>query len=256
MNRAEPDLGPAFAAAAGASRERAPDHADLEALTAYLHGSLPEADAEALREHLTGCRECGERLLEIEAFQSDVAKAAEDGTQVADLEEAASWRAVRGEIGPERSDGGARTGWRAPGAAAASLAAALIGAVGWGIYQRIEIAELNAPQPDMPLVELIQKGVTRGMDTDVREVPDIPLDSRFALSITPEAPLPGARYQVAIQRPDGTSIWTGELVGDAHGYLTLLLSRRHLSGREYTVRVVPVDESEGEAETFVLLFSR
>lgn len=253
MNPSESDLGPAFGAAAAASRARAPEHADLDVLAAYRRGELPESDAEALREHLAGCRECGDLLLDLEAFEAD-AEAAAEGGAAADLEEAASWRAVRLRIDrPAGGDAGA--GWHLPRAAAAALAAALIGAVGWGAYQRAELAaERSAPQPDLPVINLIREHTTRGVPP-APHAWQVPRGGRFLFSIIPDTPLAGARYRVVIESRDGVQVWSGELVGDDDGYLNLGFSRRLLPDRDYTVRLLPLDDG-GEAETLPLRFSR
>ena len=49
-------------------------HAGLKRLIAYRRGTLPTAEREALQEHLSLCRRCTERLLELRDFETASAR--------------------------------------------------------------------------------------------------------------------------------------------------------------------------------------
>jgi hypothetical protein len=70
-------------------------HPPAEALAAHLRGALPEPEADQLREHVTGCGECIELLLDLDAFEQpagepeDAGRGADGNTETLRAE---SWR--------------------------------------------------------------------------------------------------------------------------------------------------------------------
>lgn len=74
-------------------------HPPAETLAAHLHGELPEPEADQVREHVTGCGECIERLLDLDAFErlSGEPEDAGQGAAAAEAERAESWRRLLAE---------------------------------------------------------------------------------------------------------------------------------------------------------------
>lgn len=259
-------------------------HAGAELLLSYLRAELPEGDADRLREHLTGCPDCTEMLLDLAAFERG-APPAEDGA-----EREASWRrlaaarpwepaaaggdaeepAAGPEDEPPKPPAGPpprrRRRWlpwlrsllgpRLHPATAVLLAASLAAAAGLGLRTIQLERRLAEPRPDQPLVDLHANRVTRGAGGEDEPWP-VPPGASFTAVITPDVEEPFPRYEAEIVAPDDEILWTGRLTPDEDvGYVTLGLSRRKLSGSRYTIRLWGIDgERRSPAGTFRLEFA-
>lgn len=73
-----PPAPPAGPSAAGGDDR----HPSIETLGAHLRGELPPAEAESVREHLTGCSECIDLLLDLDAFEGRDLPAQTEGPAV------------------------------------------------------------------------------------------------------------------------------------------------------------------------------
>ena len=222
-------LGEAARAGAGA-------HLELDLLVAYSGGELDDEADRRVRDHLTGCRRCGERLLElIPLMRPDPAPA--DG--VADLEIEAAWRRLRVPDGGVRA---ARSGWL-PRALAAALALAAVILGLWALRLRHantdlrrQVAGLSAPVANMP--HLYLDGVTRG-EEPAPGLFEVPASAGyFGVFIAVSDPLPADRYEVRFVDAAGREVLTvGGLVVSESGSLRLGLPRGLLPAGNYRVRL-------------------
>ncbi len=222
-------------------------HLDPEELFAYLAGELSESAVEHLRQHLEGCRECVDLLLELELLAAPDAPPT-DG--VADLGLAATRRVISEHFAGERSAANdervrrsrrlrlvpGRWGGIVQAAAAVFLVTTLGLSVRVAQLQRTT-AELrhDLEQPRLN-VSVFYADATRSGGVVVDELP--PDNDFFLLMLIPTERRVFASYEVEIRGADQRPIWSGKgLEMSAGGTLRLGLSRRFLPPGDYRVRL-------------------
>ena len=255
-----------------------PAHADAELLLSYLRAELSDGEADRLRDHLTGCPECIELLLDLAAFERG-APSAEDGAEESwrRLAAARPWEPPAGGAGTEEPDEGSagvppepparRRRRRLPWlrsvfgplphrGSAALLAAVVIAAAGLGVRTIQLERRLAEPRPDQPLVELRADAATRGHGGDGKPW-RVPPGVSFTAVIVPDVEEPFPHYEAEIVDADGETVWRGRLTPDDEGaFVTLGLSRRLLAGNRYTIRLRGIDDGHRvDAGTYRLEFA-
>lgn len=238
-------------------------HPPVATLTAHLRGELPPDQADRVREHVAGCDDCIELLLDLDAFErpADAAEVAGSSAERSD-----SWQRLlaqrpwddpailspserpatsppasppspatrAAEREPARRDRRRPLPWRTPLIAASLAAAALTGL--WALHLH---RQLTTPDPDHPVIDLVPGGVTRGGDPVVAF--EVPRDASFTALIVPDAEGPFEHYQAVLLDAEGDEVWRGTLrprePADPYPTLSLALSRRLLDQRSYTLRL-------------------
>jgi hypothetical protein len=221
----------------GSGGEAGP-HPRAEELTAYRGGELAAGDAERVQAHLVACRECLDRLLDLDELAAAPHRRA---AGVARLDTAAAWRALAPRLA--QTQDGAPAGsprWRpGPRAVAAALIAATLALGVWGLRQRAalgdlrrEVERLSQPQPDVPIIDLFPPSSPRGGGPRPAP-PELGAEAGYltvVLHLPPSAE--AAALEAVIADAGGREIWSGRLRGSEHGTLTLGIPRRYLVGRE------------------------
>jgi|GEM_PF-6831922 hypothetical protein len=197
-------------------------HLSPETLLAHQEGALASAAREAVREHLSDCPQCAERLLDLEAFTHPRETATEEAAMAFETD----WRGVqqRLRLRTERSPPGGRSrGWGFWGGYALA-ATFLIATVGLAVRVAMLEHHLEAPRGFQSVhLDLARRGTAA------------PLTLRFgpgaenlALFLyLEEGPPPPPRYReyaVRLEQPEGTVVWTQEgLRAEANGPLRIFL---------------------------------
>lgn len=238
MNDDAPRLRAELAAALRPEMERsggeAGPHPSAEELAAYRGGALAAGDAERVQAHLVGCRECLDRLLDLDDLAAAPHRRAAGVTR---LDTAAAWRALAPRLAqtPGRTSGWA-PGWRPRlWAVAAALLVATLALGVWGLRQRSalgdlrrEVDRLSQPQPDVPIVDLFPPSSPRGAGP--RPVPpELGAEAGYltvVLHLPPSSE--AAALEAVIADAGGRELWSGRLRGSEHGTLTLGIPRRYL----------------------------
>lgn len=201
-------------------RESAPEpgpHPSGEELAAYHTGGLPPETDEEIREHLAGCRECAEFVVEL------LGPAGED--EMSEHELARAWRRQRQRLRATAQSSRGTPRW------AAALAALVLAAVGvrlWVLEQKVR--ELQQPQGDVRIVALETVGATRG--PAVQLAPGPRWDLILHGADVPDLPA----YRARIAAPDGGRTWTVEEIHkDASGNFVLSLPAGLLPPGRYRI---------------------
>ena len=217
------------------ARARAGPHPEMEDLADYLGGALDGEAEERLRDHLVGCRECADRVLEMRPLMQPDERP-EPG--VADLEIEAAWRRLQDRTAADRAVAGPS---RALRALAASLAVAALALGLWvGRLQQINqalrsrVAEASAPVPNLPAFYL--NGATRAADAVDRTL-DVPRAApSFALFFSIAEAEADGEYGVRFFDPGGGLVLESDgLVMSDSGGLRLGLPRDLLPAGVYRV---------------------
>jgi len=224
------------------------DHPTLDGLIAYHQGRLEASEADHLQEHLVVCRECLDRLTELDGF---VEAGAQGPPEVGSLEEASAWRALRSRL---KSPG--RT---VPLALAASFLVAAIGLGLWAIQQRIEtarlheqLAQVTQPQPAATIVDLYSESTVRGLAETPSPVDLSAVDHLTVILNVPEAP-DVAAYEAEIVDSEERALWRGRVRRDEHGTIALGFPRPFLDAGSYRIVLYGVTgDRRQRIETFAL----
>jgi hypothetical protein len=219
------------------------EHPPDDLIAGYAGDELDAEDSAALLDHLATCRECTALVADLAALHHLPAVAGEPG----EGESAAAWRALR-----ERLDGEPRRGpsvtvpprpiplWRSPGwAVAAVLLVTCLVTGSWALHLGDQIHELEAPQPNVPLVDLAA-GATRGGASDETTV--VARGAYYLLIFYPQrAEGNGERtgtYSWTLADAAGRQVLAGDGLEIQSGdYMTLLLHGRGLPPGSYRLRV-------------------
>ena len=203
MNRPLVDFKTAFVDFVDSAEDVGP-HPDPGELRRFQAGELPETEAERLREHLLGCRECMAYLRSPESFAVTDPKT--------DFEIAAFWRGLRPDLKPSRVRQGSRQ--RGVYALAAGLAAGVLGLGTWSAMQSRTIATLSAPRPNVPIHDLSAADARGG---PVRHPASLVAGVGGVLVLTPTAVPEQTEYGLRILGPGEAAIHTVHgLVPDPH----------------------------------------
>jgi hypothetical protein len=186
-------------------------HPPAPALLALRRGELAEAEAETVRAHLVGCRECLERYRSPAAFTPPPANA--------DFELAAFHRGLEAQLRQEaRPVGGRSAPWLR--ALAAGLGVAVLGLAVWNHLQGQRLAELARPVANAPILDLPQGGSRSEEEGTVVVVPA----GGFHLVLTPDVDETFAQYRLRLRVAGGAATVLDGLRRDpADGTLTLWL---------------------------------
>lgn len=202
-----PHLGEALKTLAASEPAVLGPHLPLAVLVAYREGSLPENEAEEVREHLVLCRACSEQLLDLAEFEEAAPHLGDNPLSEGDV--AAAWEKLKVRLPEARTDSGGETRARPrsflsrfalPLAACVALSATFI-AVRWTAHNRE--AALRNPQN---FVLEVGQGGTRGPEDSLTGSASRPL-ALYARGVSPEV----TRVRVEILRAlDGNDVWSGE----------------------------------------------
>lgn len=224
------------------------DHPTLDELIAYHRGQLGDPEVEVLQDHLVLCRECLDRLTELDGF---VEAGAQGPPEVGSLEEASAWRALRPRLAaPSRT---------VPLALAASFLVAAIGLGLWAIQQRIEtarlreqLAQVTQPQPAATIVDLYSESTVRGLAETPSPVDLSAADHLTVILNVPESP-DVAAYEAEIVASEDRTLWSGRVQRDEHGTIALGIPRPFLDAGNYRIVLYGVTgETRQRIETFPL----
>lgn len=231
----------ALADALGPALERGPGDADphprVEELMRYHGGELEAAEAERVQDHLLVCPECMEDLLDLDGFIAAGAARTEGTGESA------------GAGGAEPSDsasgaGGRRLAW----ALAASILVAVVGLGTWAVQERrvadlrSQVAELSAPRPDVPIVDLLPAWSVRG-ESAARAPAEVPPGEdfvTFVLNLPQAAGLSG--FEADLVAPGGEVLWSGPVERSRYGTFTLGVWSGRLPAGENEIRVYGVED--------------
>jgi anti-sigma factor RsiW len=234
------DLLGVLAEEAGAARG---DHPCDDELLGYRDGDLDPAAEGRLRDHLVGCRECTERLLDLDALSPDPAIA---GGADSEIEVAAAWRDLRAGLAEEAPEAvrrsaasgaaGAPGRWRALQSLAAVLALAVVGLGLWVAQLRRDVDRLAAPQENLPILYLDEP--VRATGGAAPRIASPGPGGRVLLIVTPPPDGAAARYRAVVAVEGGREVWrAGDLVPSESGTLRLLLPPRSLPPGRYELRL-------------------
>lgn len=185
-------------------------HPALEALAGYFDGVVAESEAELLREHLSVCPECADRVLQLADFHSLVVPGG------AAAFKASERRPARPLLGAPR-----RGAWRV---AAAVLAGVLLPLAGWLARSAVRTTSRVEPQATtVTLVELLPPTLrTSGGQGEI--LPEPRVDEPLALLLYTDPQLPEAAYLVRIREEQGPLELSLELAPSKLGSVSVLLS--------------------------------
>lgn len=215
-------------------------HPEPDVLAAYHAGELTEPEERRLQDHLVSCPECAALLLDLDGLSDPGFGAG----SLAPADQEALWKSLQSEIRKEEAPvplapvvplrrRAASARWLQ--ALAAALLAATIGLSVWVASLRRTVAELSLPQANALVLDL-DAGTARGEGEARPWV--IPRDVRlFTLILSPPGPR-STRYRVAMERAGGGKVWSGELVPNEVGSLSLILSRHGIAPGDYRVRLL------------------
>ena len=230
-------------------RRGADDHPTPDKLTAYRQGRTEDAETERIQEHLVLCRECLDRLAELEEF---VEAGGEGPPEIASLEEAAAWRALR----PRLRTPGRTVGGTVPLALAAAILVAAIGLGLWAIQQRMEtgrlrgeLARLSQPQAAATIVDLYSESAVRGGAEEPASVDLSATDHLTVILHLPEAP-EMVVYEAEIVDAEDRTLWRGRVRREDYIF-TLGIPRSFVDAGSYRIHLYGViGEERRRIETF------
>ena len=212
-----------------------PAHPDAETLVAHQRGELPQAEADALEEHLAWCRDCASLYRDVPWFFEGEAE------PVDPAERAADWSALEARLEEEAPPAEARsvrrrtTGLRLMSGLAAALAVVLGGAVYWMVQANGRVDELQRPRGNVPIRDLAPEGAQR---TPEQGPPTVSLERGAQLVLDTSSDLGTGSYQAQIEKQDGRVLWTIEgLRPSDYGTLTIGLPPASLPPGLYRIVV-------------------
>ena len=211
------------------------DHPSIDELARYCGDVAEPSSAEAIAEHLTGCRACLDQVLEIEGF---LAPPPEPSTTTS-IADARAWRDLRARL-----PGGSR--WWRPLVAAASVLL-VAGRLAGLVYQQrandrltTRLAVVDAPRPDVPIVDLFPQGGVRSPG-EPRSDP-LPADAELVVLLLNAPDLATyASYSADLVGTNGEVLWSGALRMSAYDTFRLAVPRRWLDAAGGTVRLYGSD---------------
>lgn len=222
-------------------------------LAAYHANELSPEEDDRVREHIAGCRECADLVLDLQAFH-DAAK--EEPSGVVDLEQAAAWRELRKRMEPEPGktplvpSRSVSPGFFASAQGGYSIAAALlvavVGLAAWNVslvresreprgipmvrtFVDVDSLRAGGELPEPPLVlpaPIILSLPTEAPDLLYRVdfVPEGGRHSERSLEVSaqgtdlpillPEGALPPGRYDVRVAGPSPSPVWVYKITID------------------------------------------
>ena len=216
-------------------------HPTPQELADYHEDRLPAANDEKVRDHLVDCEDCSSLLLELAALKGTSGTTA---AGVDDLATAAAWRRLRTRLfgGKAASSVSSPWAWRM----AALLAVATLGLGLWaaGLYRTV--AELRAPQLELPIANLEPSGSMRAADAPA-SLELSPGAARWVLILNLIDDEDYPSYRLEIVGSDGRSLKTQEgLHKSSQGDFRLSLPRDFLPPGGYRVLLSGVRGGKAE----------
>lgn len=153
MDESSSEFRAAFAELVEATHRPPGDHPSADGWLAYHRGELAAAEEERLQEHLVRCRDCFDLAQAAETF-AGTPEDSEEPDAGDETSSAALWRLLRPRLAPVREVPRSPRRFRLPETLAASFFVALVALSAWSVHQQRELAELRAPRPDAPIVDL------------------------------------------------------------------------------------------------------
>lgn len=236
-------------------------HPTPDELVAYGAGELAAAEATRVEDHLVLCPHCLEMLLDL-GRMTDPDFGSEHRTTTA--EKAAAWQALQPRLAAEAPEAprlrsrprltsrGVRVApfLASPRTAYVLAASLLLAVVGLALRTRHlerNLADLNSPQLNAPIVDLVSASPLRGGAGEDAAVELGPRSRFFALILSPKGSPDFADYRAQIVDSAGREVWSGEgLEKDRHGAFTVILGRRFLDPGEYRLRLYGLEGKTGQ----------
>lgn len=233
------------------------EHPDADRLIAYHHGELAAGEADAVQEHLTLCRQCTALVADLAAFPHLDAQPGEPSEH----EVAQAWRRVEALLSrravagvPDRGTSGgtphATVPWHRAAVAwavAACLALLCVGLGSWSFHLESRLAELTAPRPNVPVVDL-GSGTRRSGDEAVARVPAG--EGPFTLYFYPDVAWGDyAAFEWSVTNEAGEAVLAGSGLEERSQAFTLGLDRDSLAPGSYRLHLRGVPRSGGASET-------
>lgn len=219
------------------------EHPTPEQLLAYRADELTGEEKRRIQDHLVGCSECLELLLDAEGFGEASYGA---GRPVSRTEKAAAWRSLEARLEGRPA--------RAPAArfrfgtllrssrTAYALAASLFLAAMVLSFRVAELGrtveELTRPQLNAPVEDLFPTSSMRGEESPPPTLELAPESRYFTLILNPVGAGEHPAYRVEIGGPGGETAWSqAGLERTPYGSFTLILARRFLRPGNYRIRL-------------------
>ena len=238
----------------------------IDQLTAYLRSACDGDSRESIQEHLVSCDECQSAVLDLAGLDAAAAQPRPD-TPEANVER--KWKELKQRL---RSEQRLAPWWKTwlPGSwpALAFSAACLVAvatAVTWAVFlqsrlstievayhdlssysqndktrQRLEteLAELRAPQLNLPVFDVLRSGtVDRSGTAQHENTFTLPATGRFALVLNGAVRRPSAEYSIAISHERGDVYYGQGLKPDNQGNLLMTLDKSFLPAGRYRLNV-------------------
>lgn len=247
MTRELTDTEALVARLAGKAEEAMGIHPELESLLAYHSGTLPPETEQSVKNHLVGCRDCTESLLDLGSFWE---AGREPAGNVADLTAVAAWRDFRARLTEEGKKDRGRQTWRALYPLAASLLLGVVALSFWvaglrtsNAELRQSVAELSAVQVNPPTYYLEE--VTRGNEKGI-EVELPPQLQFYQVIAVPVSTAPFSAFETEISDAAGQVIWHVESGRSEAETLRFVFHRTQFPPGEYRMRVYGLDGGRRE----------
>jgi hypothetical protein len=241
-------------------------HPDTEELIAYVNGTLPSTERDAIERHLSECDRCAEVLSDARDF-FDAPREGEP--ELSEIESAGAWRSLARRL----PTGHASSSSAVPRSTLA-LAASVVVAVGLGVatvqLQRenrdlqsllttretrlqeleaanrelqesgsrleSELSERRRPQPNALLFDLFSREWVQrsGVDSGVAEITLPPGTRSYVLILSGEGRSRAGEHVLEILDAAGTTVWRGVgLLPDPQGNFVVTLDGSFLGESEY-----------------------
>lgn len=221
---------------------KAGPHPSVDDLIRYHGGGLDDPGEQRVERHLVACSECLETLLDLDGFVGAGGQRREGAVDLA-----------RERVARRRPDGVRATGpgWRVAFAVAASLLVVASSLAVWVVQERQaagdlrrQVARLEAPRPDVPIVDLLPESAIRSETGGASPVGLPPGEDyvTFVLNLPQASELTG--FEVDLVDPGGRVSWSGPVDRSRYGTFTLGLWRRRLPPGVNELRLYGRDRPE------------
>ncbi|MEM7587455.1 MAG: zf-HC2 domain-containing protein [Acidobacteriota bacterium] len=237
-------------------------HPGVDTWIAYHAGTVSPSEHKRLQQHLTGCRDCLDLVLDLDRF----AKPADNADrEVSDFEQAAVWRSLQNQLETEPkavdSTRPQRSTWVALAAAATF---AILGLSQWSTQQQeitrldARVAELSRPHANALILDLTpgsRQRSARGADV---QTPVPASDAPVTLILNLAKLVEHDSYRLAILDASGVEVQRIDgMQPTQFGNFTLALPAHSLPAGAYELRLFGVsdDASETLLETYPISLS-
>ncbi len=216
---------------------RAGEHPEADTLVEYLASELSSEADGLVQDHLAGCKECAQKVLDLECLVFPD----EASGELADFMLEAAWRDFQARLTASEPAVPVRSfGWRE--AIAASLLVATVGLL-FSVSQlrqttsnlRQQVADLTQPQVNPPIIYLDE--VTRSEPSGVTA--ELSADQPFVLLIAiPSTPDTFSNFSATVTSRKRGAVWRASGLGlSEEATLRMRLPRELLPPGDYSVRI-------------------